>query len=103
MDVTTGDTVTLQFGVSTLNENTLLGAFKNMAVAASKSSAQLAYDSQSDTIFHDGNQYDFNGIIEELEKITMDFEVGGFYDEIGGKFSKIYGNVAIVDCNYLAD
>jgi hypothetical protein len=33
----------------------------------------------------------------------MDFKIGGFYDEIGGKFSKVYGNVAIVDCKYLAD
>ena len=29
----------------------------------------------------------------------MAFKVGGLYESVNGKFSKVFGNVAIVDCN----
>ena len=30
----------------------------------------------------------------------MTYKIGGLYDEVNGKFSKVLGNVAIVDCNF---
>ena len=41
-------------------------------------------------------------IIEDfinLLNLHMPFKVAGTYDSINGKFSKVFGNVAIVDCN----
>ena len=29
----------------------------------------------------------------------MAYKVGGLYESVNGKFSKVFGNVAIVDCN----
>ena len=41
-------------------------------------------------------------IIEDFINILnlhMPYKVAGTYDSINGKFSKVFGNVAIVDCN----
>lgn len=103
--MTTGDTITLQFGSLTgATENSVIISLKNMVVAASYiKGANFTFDPKSQTIEYGGNQYNLTGIITDLGKVLMEFKIGGFYDEIGGKFSKVYGNVAIVDCKYLAD
>ena len=65
--------------------------------------ANFTFNPKSQMIEYGGNQYDLTGIITDLGKVSMNFKIGGFYDEIGGKFSKVYGNVAIVDCKYFAN
>ena len=70
---------------------------------AQRPDSKLAYDPEQDMVFLEGRQVALNGIIEDVGSVTLSYTVGGFYDEIGGKFSKLLGNVAIVDCNYFAD
>ena len=37
------------------------------------------------------------------DDVILPYNVAGTYSENNGKFSQIYGNVAIVDCNYFYD
>ena len=37
--------------------------------------------------------------IFNLQNLLMEYKIGGLYDGVNGKFSKVFGNVAIVDCN----
>ena len=41
-----------------------------------------------------------NSIFDNLD-LVMNFTIGGTYDDVNGKFGKIYGNVAILDCHYI--
>ena len=49
----------------------------------------------------EGFKEDILGADSNIDPVVMQFNVTGTYSEIGGKFSKVLGNVAIVDCNYV--
>lgn len=39
----------------------------------------------------------------DITQIALQYTLAGTYAKSNGKFSAIYGNVAIVDCNYFLD
>ena len=55
-----------------------------------------------------GNKNDENAVIPPIdprlfEKVKVPYRVAGTYNLPNGKFSSAYGNVALIDCNYLLD
>lgn len=86
LNVTVNDTVTLSFG---LNDVQNLAAYDHLFVGMKTLSPEFAgmLDSLSADI--------------DINNIELEFTIAGTYEDVGGKFSKILGNVAIVDCNYL--
>ena len=97
--------MTLAFGVSTQQLQGLSAALEQLAVvAAERPGSDLVFDdSGAISVAGTTDPVSLNGIIEDIGTVSMTMEIGGFYDEVGGKFSKVIGNVAIVDCNYFAD
>ena len=68
----------------------------------------IDFNPETDTIYIEGKEFALDtlfgkGLGGETINIEMTFNVTGTYDEVNGKFSKVLGNVAIVDCNYFGD
>jgi hypothetical protein len=60
-----------------------------------------------DYILH-GDRSSENAVIPPIdprlfESVKVPYRVAGTYDLPNGKFSSAYGNVALIDCNYLLD
>ena len=69
---------------------------------ASLESDELVYNDNNNTYRHNGTEIVVNDILGAIDlDIVMNFNVTGTYDVADGKFSKVLGNVVIVDCNYL--
>ena len=70
---------------------------------ASQESYDLIYNDNTKTFKYNGTEIAVKDIFRagiDLD-IEMNFKVTGTYDVANGKFSKVLGNVAIVDCHYL--
>ena len=63
------------------------------------------------TMNFDQELIEFNGVGYPFEMIGLDagkgsgfnmtYKVKGTYEESGGKFSEVYGNVVLIDCDYV--
>ena len=64
-------------------------------------SSDLQYDPATYKIkYSEGGEMDVRDALNAIGNIKMDFDYAASYEDVNAKFSKLVGNVAIIDCHY---
>jgi hypothetical protein len=66
------------------------------------SNDKVEIDVKKQVINHNGTNISFTDI-NLFDSLWLDFTIADTFDQANGKFGAVWGNVALVDCNYLFD
>ena len=77
---------------------TLEAVFRSVTALGS---SDIQYDPANYKIkYSEGGEMDLRDALNAIGNIKMEFDYADSYEDVNAKFSKLVGNVAIIDCHY---